>query len=362
VSISSATAPDLDAVCRALVGREVVAAERIGAGRNSRVFRVQLAPDPARSDANVVVKFYRRDPGDARDRLASEFNGLRFLWQNDVRAIPYPIASDRERYCAVYEYIAGVVPDARHVAAGDIDASVRFLSELKALRHKTGSAELPIASEACFTLGEIAATLVGRVERLRATDRTGDGGALHEWLDTVFGPLLGEALDWCRDAAARAGIGFDDAIAADSRTISPSDFGFHNAIRRPDGSLAFVDFEYFGWDDPAKTVADFVLHPGMPVADDLKRRFAAAFLAAFSDVPRLADRARIVYPMFGLKWCVILLNAFLPDWRAAASAPGSTDAVAVEAVGPRAAQLAKAAAMAERIRREYRDNAVLAQP
>src|SRR6266480_4587472 len=71
------------------------------------------------------------------------------------------------------------------------------------------------------------------------------------------------------------------ALPQASRILSPSDFGFHNAIRRPDGTLAFVDFEYFGWDDPAKTIVDFLLHPGMSVADTLKRRFAAAVEAAF---------------------------------------------------------------------------------
>ena len=48
------------------------------------------------------------------------------------------------------------------------------------------------------------------------------------------------------------------------RVLSPSDFGFHNALRRPDGTIVFVDFEYFGWDDPAKMMADAMLHPGNP--------------------------------------------------------------------------------------------------
>ena len=38
--------------------------------------------------------------------------------------------------------------------------------------------------------------------------------------------------------------------------ISPSDFGFHNALRTNTGPV-FFDFEFSGWDDPAKTIIDF---------------------------------------------------------------------------------------------------------
>ncbi len=94
------------------------------------------------------------------------------------------------------------------------------------------------------------------------------------------------------------------------RTLSPSDFGFHNALRGADGRLVFLDFEYFGWDDPAKTVADFLLHPGMQLPAALKQRFFFGMMAALASVPKLQHRVRAVYPLFGLKWCAILLNEF----------------------------------------------------
>src|ERR1700680_1391707 len=45
-----------------------------------------------------------------------------------------------------------------------------------------------------------------------------------------------------------AGLAFDAELPQEWRSLVPSDFGFHNSLRRPDGSLAFLDFEYFGWD------------------------------------------------------------------------------------------------------------------
>jgi hypothetical protein len=80
--------------------------------------------------------------------------------------------------------------------------------------------------------------------------------------------------------------------------------------------LVFLDFEYFGWDDPAKTVADFLLHPGMQLSPALKQRFFPGMMAAFAGMPKLQHRVRAVRPLFALKWCSILLNEFTLEDRA----------------------------------------------
>ena len=56
------------------------------------------------------------------------------------------------------------------------------------------------------------------------------------------------------------------------QVLSPSDFGFHNAILKESGDLVFLDFEYFGRDDPVKLMADFIWHPGMKLSNLQKRR------------------------------------------------------------------------------------------
>ena len=63
-------------------------------------------------------------------------------------------------------------------------------------------------------------------------------------------------------------------------------------------ALVFVDFEYFGWDDPAKTIVDFLQHPAMDMTDAQRRAFAAGTLAVFADVAWRGARA-MVYPWFG---------------------------------------------------------------
>jgi hypothetical protein len=348
VTISSIAAPDLGAICRAALGRDVVSSAPIGAGRNSRVFRVDLNGAEPPSPQEVVVKFYRRDPGDARDRLGTEFGSLQFLWQNSVRAIPRPIAIDRDRQCAIYEFIPGEVATSRAITPADIETTVGFLGALKRLRDAPGSAALPAASEACFSLDDVVTNLERRLDRLRHAEPGGDDVArMRRWTAETFAPFLAEVREWCRRAARQSEVAFDEPIGPEARTLSPSDFGFHNAIRRPDGTLAFLDFEYFGWDDPAKTIADYLLHPGMGLGEPLKRDFAARALAAFADLPMLPARARLVYPLFGLKWAMILLNDFLPERFSPTNGEW------------RHAQLMKAQALVVRLAAEYRDNPYL---
>lgn len=107
----------------------------------------------------------------------------------------------------------------------------------------------------------------------------------------------------------------DSELDPDDRTLSPSDFGFHNCLRRSNGELVFLDFEYFGWDDPAKMICDFLLHPAMELSRCLKQRFVDNILGTIKPDQVLLDRTETVYPLFGLKWCLILLNPFLSRYR-----------------------------------------------
>lgn len=346
--MSLTSLPEAGAVCQELLGRPVTQAEPILQGRNSRVFRVALAAGNGLPAESVVLKFYRRDPGDERDRLGVEFGALNFLWQNSVRAVPRPVLADRSRNCAVYEYIEGRLVNAPEIQASDISASVVFLDNLRRLSSLPGTRDLPAASEACFSIADIIRSIEERLSRLRGPGLEAEQERLRAWLDREFVHVMAEVRRWLQSAARGWQIDPDEPLPAASRTLSPSDFGFHNAIRRPDGALAFVDFEYFGWDDPAKTVVDYLLHPGMALAEPFKHQFARAFLDAFGSVPRLAARARLVYPLFGLKWCLIILNDFLPERFAASSSD------------IRARQFAKAQALLAHIAGSHAANPYLA--
>src|SRR5262249_52494804 len=70
---------------------------------------------------------------------------------------------------------------------------------------------------------------------------------------------------------------------ATERCLSPSDFGFHNALCEPNGRFRFIDFEYAGWDDPARMVCDFFCQPAVPVPLTYFDRFIRSVAAIFPD-------------------------------------------------------------------------------
>lgn len=336
---------DLRSALSDLLGESVVSLEAIGGGRNSRVYQLKTV------ESTYVAKCYFQHHADDRDRLGVEFSSLQFLWSHGVRAIPRPITMNRRVGCAVYEYIQGEQIQSDQVTSHDIDTTVAFLAALKALRSQPGSRTLPEASEACFSVQAILDSIERRVSRLRDVELDANPqAALRAFLDDAFIPAVEVISQWCVREFARSGLSVTTALDDHEKTLSPSDVGFHNTLRRPDGQLVFLDFEYFGWDDSAKMIADFLLHPAMSLSGDLKQRFFTRILEAFPEHTHLAERVEVVYPLFGLKWCVILLNEFVPQDQLRRGFTQPTQRAVAEV---QAEQLAKATRMLSNVLEEY---------
>jgi hypothetical protein len=78
------------------------------------------------------------------------------------------------------------------------------------------------------------------------------------------------------------------------------------------GKPRFLDFEYAGWDDPAKLTGDFFAQLAVPVPADLFDRFVQEVAMPFPRPHEIALRARLLRPVYQIKWCCIALNVFLP--------------------------------------------------
>lgn len=292
------------AAAAALLRAPVDAVEPVrGAGRNSRVYRVRAG------QKCFALKHYPPQETHTRDRLGVELRALDLMHRGGVAAVPRVVAGDPEHGYALLEWIDGEPVSAPDEA--DIDAAAGFLAQVHALRGVPAAREQPLAAEACLSGGEIVAQIERRIARLG--ELAADEPALGAFLAADIRPLLASIAAWAAAAYAEHGLAFGREIDEAARTLCPSDFGFHNALCTPAGHLVFIDFDYFGWDDPAKLVSDFLLHPGMALPEALKRRFAAAAIGLYGADPMFSTRLRVLYPLFGLRWCLILLNEFLPE-------------------------------------------------
>lgn len=299
-------------------------------GRNNRVYRVD-------ADAGTFALKAYPEPVDGRDRLTVEFKGLHFLSSHGISALPRPVASAPELRLALYEWIEGAPPQTSQDA---VDQASRFLLGLHALREAPDAAALPFASEACFSPAEILRQIEFR--RIRLFEQASDPRMMR-WLETAFDPVFSQVIDRVRQRHQRDKVSFDEECLPEGRTLSPSDFGFHNALCGTDGQLVFLDFEYFGWDDPVKLIADVCLHPGMELPPALAARFRTAMLVVHGE--QAACRLDRVFPLYALRWSMILLNEFLPHGRFLRSFAGVAEQEEDEL---RCAQLEKADRMARR--------------
>jgi hypothetical protein len=327
-------APEADLQFAELLAVEAVEAARVYGSGNSQVYRL--------SDTAGRVwcgKVYADPVPGRRDRLATEWQAFRFLHDHGVAVVPKPVACDAERKIAVYSWVEGNRFSDRIISLQDIDSAVGFLEQLDDLRDVPAAAQLPLASEACFSVEHLAQNLCGRMRILLDADATSSG------FEEMRAFVRGELSDLCNRFEECARHGYDRLgrspqaeLPASERVLSPSDFGFHNAIHTGTGTV-WLDFEYFGWDDPAKTMADFVLHPAMNLDFAARRRFWQKMAGRFGAVGDLAERARLLYPLYGIKWCLIMLNEFLSDGIERRRKAGSG---AIAADDLRRRQLAKA--------------------
>jgi len=197
--------------------------------------------------------------------------------------------------------------DAVDANADDIAQLVSFIQALKTIKPDAEAQALGSAAEAFFTADGVAANVRKRLARLESLEMQGPAyDSLRRFLREQFAPAL-------QAFAGRAMAGSDGELALNHRTLSPSDLGFHNSLRVGDGRLVFLDFEYFGWDDPAKTLSDCLLHPMMRLAPERKRQLAEGFDRIFGTDPGWRARVKGLYPLFALKWCMIMLNEFRPE-------------------------------------------------
>ena len=275
----------------------------LGGGRNSRVMLLEG------QDRSFVLKSYPRFRDDQRDRMGTEVRMLGFLHRHGVRQVPEPLFWCREGNWSVFTLLKGETITA--VTPRLLEGVGQFLGRLKEAGENSREAEaLPIASEACFSVEALQVMLAGRLNRL---DAMRGRGSVQDAAYTWSSRWLKD--DHLRLTARLKTQGQDTAVmtcmAPEERVLSPSDVGIHNMLQMENG-LGFLDFEYAGWDDPAKFAADWILQPDNPLRLEQALQLVAAVRRGIGE-GSWQERLPIVLEFNRLKWCAIMLNMFLRE-------------------------------------------------
>lgn len=293
---------------KAGIASEVTSLTPFAFGGNNRTFRAETP------SGTFALKQYFRHEGDNRDRLASEFSFLSYAAKAAPGMAPQPLAMDTANGMAVYEFIQGRQYQEGDIGWAQVSHAAHFFRALNKsdLRASVLASNLPNASESCFSIEDHLNLIAARINRLLgiegASAENRSAQTLIHQIHSAWLILSEEIFEACHRDAIDPGMSLDVGM----RCISPSDFGFHNALAIDDGSSRFLDFEYAGWDDPAKMAGDFFAQLAIPVPVDLFDRFIQETMQSFEQCDFLSIRARLLRPAYQFKWCCIALNVFLP--------------------------------------------------
>ena len=326
-------------------GPELSSVEELD-GWNSRVFKIVrkngLCP--------VLVKAYAAD---INNRAEVEFKALSFLRAGGIKEVPDPLLADIDKRICAYEYIEGRKLKSEEISGDDVEAAVSLLGKIAALSGTTKYASLPPAAESCFSIKKYDENIDIRINRLESA--AGQNGKLKRFLEKKVSVFRKEVSEYIKKGSIKYGLDYEGEIPLEKRLLSPSDVGFHNILRNKDGGLYFIDFEYFGWDDPVKTVSDFILEPAVPLPEKHRKHFIESFKRMGNMDVNFKRRLSLIYPLLGLKWSLIILNDFLPGFLRKERQSSEQFNVHLEN------QLEKAEIKLEKTAREYRGFAELVE-
>ena len=187
----------------------------------------------------------------------------------------------------------------------DIRVSLTFVKALVSVSKTTNYHAFDLASAACISGKMIEEQILNRFQKISNV------AFLHPNLKIFLEKKMAISIEEMLNFAKKNWPGeFSSILPRGNQLLSPSDFGFHNVIKSKKG-LRFIDFEYFGWDDPVKLTSDFLLHPAMNLTKKQKKLWVDNMISTFSSDKFFNQRLKMSYSLYGLCWCLIQLNVFI---------------------------------------------------
>tara|TARA_B100000676_G_scaffold309401_1_gene372872 strand:- start:2066 stop:3055 length:990 start_codon:yes stop_codon:yes gene_type:complete len=271
----------------------VMSVKQLTGGRNNSVHLINT------STQNLVLKIFFHNKLDTRDRFTAETSFYAHCKSLNITSVPRLFAASREDQMLLLDFIVGRKLETSEISKISLIKALNFLIEINS--QSSLRSKIPTASEGGFSLKkhiEMIEIRLGRLEKFVIDE------AACDFIHTKLRPLWNRLIR----PIARHKI-YNSGHT--ERCISPSDFGFHNCLAQPDGNLIFYDFEYAGWDDPAKLICDFFCQVEIPVPF-IFLEFAIETLNFLAKEKRdFSERTMLLLPAIKIKWCCLLLNEFL---------------------------------------------------
>ena len=281
-------------------------------GGNNKVFILDINGTP-----KYVMKQYFRHESDTRDRFLSEWKFLNYAKNSGISCVPNPVISDPRNGIAIIEYIEGQKVTPEKLNRDHISQALDFFISLNKNNLRDDRAGLQAASESCFSMRDHLVCVNRRISKLLQIPKYSEVDRFaYKFIKSELVPLWGKIQTDILDQKKANFFRMDEHLPEKDICISPSDFGFHNALETRAGRLIFIDFEYAGWDDPVKMICDFFCQPEVPIPHSYLPMFSKRVIDHLDTPESHYQRLEVLLPVHSIKWCCIILNEFLPGGKA----------------------------------------------
>lgn len=289
---------------------EVKSIEKLKGRGNSAIYKLHLF-----NENKLALKIYPEKS--YHDRLKSEFKSAEIFKELNIKNVQRPVDLNGLLDVATYEWIDG--DSVSTYGVKELEASLSFLRTLHENSQAKQFINFPMAADSCPKGLDIERQIQRRFLKINSVSEK--GSELEQFLKNEFKPIAQEIISWSK-LSWPTNPSYIESIQKDKLILSPSDFGFHNALRSQNENLIFHDFEYFGWDDPVKLISDFSHHAAMNLSNELEQIWFSKTSEIYGEP--LLERLCAAWPMYGLNWCLIILNEFKDEvWRRRCSADDS---------------------------------------
>jgi thiamine kinase-like enzyme len=274
-------------------------------GGNSSVWKVEM-----KDSAPLTIKYYHNDAAHSDRRVIEELS-ISIMRKNGIENIPSIVWTDNDIEVSVFEHIdAKVIETLNEFKIKEVAA---FIENLNGVKEKIKS-DFPLASAACLTGADVFKQINSRLLNLESACLEND--ELNSFILKKFNPLLELLEKWAQENWPTHPQ-FSSPLEISKQILTPSDIGAHNMLEDEKGRIYFIDFEYFGLDDPVKTTSDFLWHPKNKIDIEMGKYWVMLMTNIFNKTDlTFSQRLAISWPLYGLCWCLILLNEYRQnDWQ-----------------------------------------------
>ena len=275
----------------------------IESGKNNLVIKIYY------KKKIYIYKKYLKNEGNGikYSRYDSETSFLNLLKKKKIKNLPTIIATNSSTQVNVFNYIEG--RKINKITKKDILQCVFFIRKINQDIFKNKFINFKRATEACLSIDNHIKTAERRISMLSKFSKN---HGVYKKASFFVSNTLSKKLNEIKENIFKSLTKRETAKKLNKRDLilSPSDFGFHNVIKK-NKKLFFFDFEYAGMDDPVKLISDFICQPDYQLSKNQSSFFYKSILKIFPKKHKIEKRLKAVIYIHRIKWCCVILSEVL---------------------------------------------------